>query len=210
MLEQLFGSKARVKLLKLFFSNPEKYYFLRQLARDLKLQLNSVRREIENLENLGIIMQVDYSAPKAGQTEKTPPDKEKTLLPDDQKKILKKFYIINADFVLYQELRTLFIKSQFLLERKFIERVQEIGKLRYFALTGYFVGNDGMTTDILAVGSINRQKLAVMIKQFEKEINHEINYTVMNYQEFKYRKDITDRFLYNILENKKIIIINKL
>jgi predicted ArsR family transcriptional regulator len=54
MLSKLFGSKARVKLLKIFLSYPEKRFYIRQLARDLKLQVNSVRRELDNLEKIRI------------------------------------------------------------------------------------------------------------------------------------------------------------
>ena len=59
MLEQLFGSKTRVKLLQLFLNNPKKDYYLRQLAREIKGQLNSVRREVNNLEKIGIIVAQD-------------------------------------------------------------------------------------------------------------------------------------------------------
>ena len=56
MLEKLFGSKSRVKILKLFLLHPNQSFYIRQLARDLKLQLNSVRRELENLEKFGLLI----------------------------------------------------------------------------------------------------------------------------------------------------------
>ena len=55
MLGKLFGSKARVKILKLFLLHPDQKYYIREIARDLKLQLNSVRRELENLEAFGLL-----------------------------------------------------------------------------------------------------------------------------------------------------------
>jgi len=55
MLEQLFGSKTRVMLLRLFLNNPEKFYFVRELTRSLETHLNSIRRELSNLESIGII-----------------------------------------------------------------------------------------------------------------------------------------------------------
>ena len=56
MLGKLFGSNTRVKILKLFLFNFYKKYYIRQLARDLGLQLNSVRRELENLEKFGLLI----------------------------------------------------------------------------------------------------------------------------------------------------------
>ena len=53
--EKLFGSKTRAKLLRLFFENPEKSFYVREMTRVLDEQLNSVRRELLNLENIGVI-----------------------------------------------------------------------------------------------------------------------------------------------------------
>ncbi len=58
-LEQLFGSRTRVKLLKLFLNSPEKMFFVREIARAINSQINSVRRELLNLKDLGIIKEVE-------------------------------------------------------------------------------------------------------------------------------------------------------
>src|ERR1700689_5193482 len=55
MIEQLFGSKTRVKLLQLFYSNPNRSFFVREITRKIDEQINSVRRELSNLLNIGII-----------------------------------------------------------------------------------------------------------------------------------------------------------
>src|ERR1700730_18601016 len=55
MVEQLFGSKTRVKLLQLFYSNPNRSYFVREITRKIDEQINSVRRELSNLLSIGII-----------------------------------------------------------------------------------------------------------------------------------------------------------
>ena len=199
MLEQLFGSKTRVQLLRLLLNNPHQPFYLRELARQLKTQLNSIRREVSNLEALGIVRVA--TAPAAE--------------PSDQpaKKIAKsskKYYLVDTGFTLYPELRALVIKAQLLLEQDFVREIEKSAKVKLFVLTGIFVGLEQSATDILLVGSINRHHLAALIKRFEKELSREINYTVMSPQEFKYRQDITDRFLYDILEAKKITIINEL
>ena len=192
MLEHLFGSKTRVQLLRLLLNNPQQPFYLRELTRQLKTQLNSVRREVSNLESLGIVTVV--AAP--GQT--------------NQKKSNKKFYLVNTNFTLYPELKALILKAQLLLEQNFVQEIERSAKVKLFILTGTFVGMDQAPTDMLLVGSINRRRLAALIRRFEKELSHEINFTVMSLQEFKYRQDITDRFLYDILEAKKIVIIDEL
>lgn len=210
-LEQLFGSKTRVKLLRLFLNNVNKFYFVREVAREVNSQINSVRRELLNLKTLGIINEIKmpkeiYLLPKS--------DKQNKFLGDfkkiKQKDVLKKFFQVNTDFILFSELKALLLKADFLLEKKFVKAVQEIGNVDYFVLTGNFVGLPEIPVDLFLVGRFNRRKLSRLIKKFEKDFGREINYTVMSRQEFKYRKDITDRFLYDILENKKIVMVNEL
>ena len=55
MIEQLFGSKTRVKLLQLFYSNTNRSYYVREITRKIDEQINSVRRELSNLLSIGII-----------------------------------------------------------------------------------------------------------------------------------------------------------
>src|ERR1700754_4198032 len=56
MVEQLFGSKTRVKLLQLFYSNPNRSFYVREITRKIDEQINSVRRELSNLLSIGIIV----------------------------------------------------------------------------------------------------------------------------------------------------------
>jgi len=183
MLEQLFGSRTRVKLLRLFLANPGKLYFVREITRKVEERINSVRRELKNLSDLELVVSHDK----------------------DQ----KKYYKANENFILYPELKSLILKSQVILEKKLVSDIGALGNIQYMVLTGFFMGMKDQTTDILVVGKVNRRKLDLLVKRFEKFFNHEINYTAMTAKEFKYRRDLTDRFLYDILENKKIVMIDK-
>jgi len=187
MLEKLFGSKSRVKLLKLFLLNPGEKFFVRQLSRDLNLQLNSVSRELDNLEKFEIIIS---NSGKKGKRE-------------------KKYYQANTCFVLFEEIKALIIKAQILYKKDFIEKVQKIGKIKLLILTGIFANNSDAKVDILIVGRVNKTKLLEIIKELETEIGKEINFTLMDSKEFKYRRDVTDMFLYEIFEGKKIVVINE-
>ena len=52
MLERLFSSRARVKLLELFLLHPEREIHVREICRITGLNINAVRRELANLEGL--------------------------------------------------------------------------------------------------------------------------------------------------------------
>ena len=183
-------------------NNPSQPYYLRELARKLKTQLNSVRREVNNLEKIGVVKLVKLASVQS-ETKKA---KSKKLRTQGS----KKYFLTDADFILYPELKALLLKAQLLLERSFVGKIEKMSQIRLFILTGIFVGIEGFVTDLLLVGAVNRKKLAKIVREFEKELNHSINYTVMSSPEYKYRQDITDRFLYDILEGRKIVIIDKL
>ncbi|MBU1350050.1 hypothetical protein KKH19_03015 [Patescibacteria group bacterium] len=196
MLNKFFGSNTRVQILKLFLLHPDQKYYLRQLARDLKLQINSVNRELKNLEKFGLLMRSSNNNDQNGNSK--------------QKNIKRKYYKVNQEFVLFEEIKILIIKAQILYEKNFIDKLKKTGKFKFLALTGFFVNNQDSLTDLLIVGKMNKKKLLKVIKNLEKELNKNINFTLMDVNEFKYRKDITDVFLYNILEGKKIVILDLL
>src|SRR4051812_37894543 len=55
MIDTLFGSKTRVKLLYLFLNNPSRAFYVREITRRVDEQINSVRRELANMLNVGVI-----------------------------------------------------------------------------------------------------------------------------------------------------------
>lgn len=223
MLGKLFGSNARVKILKLFLLNPDEKYYIRQIARDLGLQLNSVRRELENLEEFGLLNsnpspEKSFQEPLDDDSfiqtiqdvkfEKGKKKNKKTTVVEQ--KTDKKYFQVNKNFVLFEEIKSLIIKSQVLYEKDFIKKIEKIGKTKLLILTGFFVNKMEMSVDLFLVGRINKIKFLQLIKNLQKEIGREINYTIMDFSEFKYRRDITDIFLYEILESKKIIVLDEI
>ncbi|MEA1962820.1 MAG: hypothetical protein U9M94_01115 [Patescibacteria group bacterium] len=217
MLSKLFGSTARVKILKLFLLHPNEKYYIRQLARDLSLQLNSVRRELDNLETFGILtsnlIDADNKNEELTSVEefltysKTETRKEKK---NNNNKSDKKYYQVNTNFVLHEEIRALIVKAQLLYEKDFVEKLQIAGRPKLLILTGLFVNDDNAQVDLLVVGRLNKSKLIKQINNLEKELGLEVNFTIMDLKEFKYRRDITDVFLYEILEGKKLVVIDEL
>lgn len=207
MLEKLFGSRARVKLLKLFLLNPKEKYYIRQLARKLDVQLNSVRRELENLEKFGLLVSnMSSQAPK----DETRLAEAAPAAGKDNNKQEKKYFQANPNFVLYEEIKALIVKAQILYEKDFISKLQGAGKIKLLILTGLFVNNFDAATDLLIVGKIDKEKFLKLISELERDLGKEINFTLMDEKEFKYRKDITDVFLYEILEGRRMMIVDEL
>jgi len=193
-IEQLFGSKTRARLLGLFLENPEQSFFVRELTRKIDAQLNSVRRELQNLIELGLV--VESVNQETG--------KSKALSER------KKFYLVNTNFLLFHDLRNLFRKIQILLKQSLVQEIQSRGDVDLLVFTGRFVDNQEVQTDILIVGAIDQKALQKIVSEFESELGYEINYTLMTKDEFNYRRQITDRFLFAILGGEKVVMVDKL
>lgn len=184
MLEQLFGSRTRVKLLRLFLTNPAVPFFVREISRKVDEQLNSVRRELANLARLGIV--------------------EATEERD------KKYYRLNTRFILAAELKAVILKSQLLMEQDLIRRIKEIGKIKYLSLTGIFTNAKQASTDILIVGKVDRGLLVREIERFQREVGKEINYTLLSAREYNERKGLGDKFLLSILNSPQMVVLDEL
>lgn len=194
MLEHIFGSKTRVKLLNIFFSSPERSFYVRELARAAETQLNAVRREIANLLLVGVIVPV-------------PPGE---TVSDDFGTERSKYYKLDASSLIFPELKALLLKAKMLEEQEFIEEMKrKAGDVSFFLLTGVFTDAKDVGTDILLVGTVKPVVVAKIVKEFEKVMGSPLRYTVMESKEFVERREIGDKFLYNIFEAKHMVVVNK-
>jgi len=184
MLDNLFGSRTRVKLLKLFLTSNDKRFYVREITRLINERLNSVRRELLNLQKLGLIKMAATSQ--------------------------KKYYFLDDNFLLVNELKALFVKSLMLLERNLINKIKSLKGLRYLALMGFFVKDEQQDIDLLIIGNLSRKRLSKVIKSLEVNFDQEFRYTYFTSEEFKYRQAVSDKFLLNVLNVKKIVVIDKL
>lgn len=195
MLEHLFGSNTRLQLLRIFYGHPDRAFFVRELTRLAEIQLNAVRRELANLENLGIIEQVE-----AGHSKEEEVGTERS-----------KYYRLKPDYYLFDELHSLLNKTQVLEEKNFLEILRKkAGDLKLMILTGFFTSASEVDTDILLVGDLKQVTVAKVIKDFEKFLNRSIRYTLMTKKEFTERKEIGDKFLYSIFEAKHNLVVDEI
>ncbi len=196
MLEHLFGSRTRVKLLTLFLRHQDEKLFVREITRRVGTQINAVRRELSNLLRLGLIKEVVVEG-ESDEGHKRPGLK-------------RKYYMVDRSFLLLSEISALVVKAQVLLEQQLDQEILKMGDVRYLALLGAFLGNTQGPVDVFVVGSVDQEEMKALMAETEKELGFEINFSVMTLEEFHYRKDITDRFLYAILESPKNVVVDRL
>lgn len=193
MLNRLFGSRSRVKLLKLFFSNPEKVFFVREISRLTSERINSVRRELDNLMKCGLVKEtkeanIDDKGAK-GATQ-------------------RKYYALDNTSAIFSELKSLILKSKMAREKKLFDSLLKKGRVKKLYLYGIFVDDDKAPIDVFIVGSIANRTISAFMAELQKTIGQRVRYTVMKNTEFNLRNDISDRFLVDLAGRKKIVIID--
>ena len=193
-LEQIFGSRIRVRLLRLFLEHPDQKFYVREITRCTRSHLNSVRRELANLTKVGLVHIFEDGLSPAARGNG----------------LYRKYYAVNPSCVIFQELRALLIKGQLFLQEELKRHLASAGAIRYLALMGFFVDQAGAPTDLLLVGRMRKKKCEKLIRDFEEEFGRTINYTILSLKEYKDRKEMMDRFLYNLLEAKKLVLVDAL
>ncbi|HOX61094.1 MAG TPA: hypothetical protein PLV72_03755 [Candidatus Magasanikbacteria bacterium] len=198
MLEYLFGSKTRFKLLKIFFREPIERYFVRQLGRLTETQINAVRRELDLLLRSGIISEVELV------------ESERRSKNASAGGSLRKYYTLNVGSTIYPELRDLLLKDQLIGERQFVAELKEKGgEIDLIVLSGRFTGDKTAKTDILLVGAVREGVVEKIVSQAEKDLGFEVRYTIFSKEEFSDRRRMMDKFLYSIFEADHLIIEDK-
>ncbi|HVS58295.1 MAG TPA: transcriptional regulator [Candidatus Saccharimonadales bacterium] len=188
MVEQLFGSKTRVKLLQLFYSNPNRSFYVREITRKIDEQINSVRRELSNLLNIGIIVS----------------DTNNNRL----------YYEVNQKYEFYEPLAAIFggkIKAAKSAKTTSGPKdpFKALGHVELALYTGQFTRDESAGIDMLLVGDINPNALQKYIADLEEKEGKDIRYTAMKLDDFMYRRQIKDRFVAQILQAKKQVLVDE-
>ncbi len=188
MIEQLFGSKTRVKLLQLFYSNPNRSFYVREITRKIDEQINSVRRELANLLSIGII---------SSETTNN-----------------RLYYEVNQTYEFYDPLSRIFGGGVVAAETGAAKEaestgIKALGNVELAVYTGQFTRDETAGLDILIVGDVNPTKVSKFVAETEAKEGKELRYAVMPVSEFEYRHQVKDRFLANLLAAKKQVIIDK-
>ena len=198
ILENLFDSLIKVRLLKIFLRNPDQSFQVKEIAKKIKTESRLVKKQVQGLFEISFLKQrvVKKSANRSGK-------KKNGLTPGV-------YYSIDRNFEFYNELASLVLKSSPASKDKILKNLQKLGRIKLALISGVFLNVENTRTDLLIIGDVNKKKLATFLSNFEAEIGKEITYSVMNIKEFNYRHSMFDRFIFDILEGPHEKLINKL
>lgn len=183
MLKDLMVSKVRVKLLQTFLYQPDEIFYVRQLVRKIKEEINAVRRELGRMEKTGMVKK----EPRGNRL----------------------YYFFNREYPLYEDLLSMVNKTTG-LGKELIKNKSKLGRVKLIMFSGRFARRLPLEeggVDLLIVGEIEMQTLTKLVRAEEAKLNREINYTVMTKDEFNFRKKRRDPFLQGILLGSRIMIV---
>ncbi len=184
MLEELFVSRVRVKLLQLFLGNPQDSLFhVREIVRRVSEEINAVRRELARMEKFGMVV--------------------------SEWRANRRLYRFRKDYLFYKELLSLVAKTTG-LGGSLIKNRAKLGKIKFAFVSTRFIKGVSYNTedvDVLVVGSIVLPELQAIIADEQAKKETEINYSFMDEAEFKFRVKRRDPFILRVLTQPKVMLL---
>jgi hypothetical protein len=187
-LEFLFGSRIRWRLIKFFMLHEKVALNALEIIERNKMEAKTSREEAKKVLAQLVNAKFLYS---------------RTI-----KK--QKAYFLNTKYSFYNELKWLVVKSNIYPQCEQLNRVKNLGEVKLGLVSGIFINNKKSKTDLfLVVDNLSRAKLKHLIEDLETEMGQEINYSLMNLEEFRYRIKMFDKFVLELLEQPHEIIVNE-
>ncbi|MDP3762929.1 MAG: hypothetical protein Q8Q97_02555 [bacterium] len=200
ILDKLFGSGARVKIMRFFLASPYDVFPPADAAKILRLPKAKVRREAKALLGMKFLRK------SVKETEFISAGTKRL------KKLREPGFALNNIFPYARELKALLVDASPISRELLQKRFRRLGKkVNLVLLAGFFVGGKDEGIDILVVGdNIQRSRVEKLIGKIEAEVGKELKYSLLSTEEFKYRQSMYDKFLRDILEGEHEKLINNL
>lgn len=183
-LAKLFGSAARVKLLRLFLFNKEVPFTTAEIASRAKLDAAAVRRETTALIAAGFLKK------RAGSQTR---------------------YQLNPKFEHFAALDSFIRETTIAHPELIVSALKKSGNLRLVALTGFFTSMSEPPVDLLIVGdTVNERLLSQAIHALEAEFGREIRYASFTTADFRYRLGVYDRLLRDVFDYPHRLLLDRI
>lgn len=190
MIDSLFGSKTRVKLLGLFMNNPERSFYVREITRNINEQINSVRRELANLVEIGVVTRDSVDN--------------------------RLYYKADVNFRYYHALREMFANETEVVRGPKVEvdawaaKFAAIKGIKEVIFAGALVYESASPLDLIVAGdpTMDQSKVRALIKALEKGLDTQLNYSILDTEDLYYRLSIRDRFVLDVLESKHTVVLD--
>lgn len=201
VLSALFGSSARVKILRLFLSNLDTCYTAAEIATQSKVHPQTTRKELSLFARIGLIKkQQCYRVVTTGRGKHKKETKKK--VPG---------FTVDRTFGDLLVLRNFILQIAPTNDQGIVKKVSTAGRVTLLAISGVFIQDPDSRIDILIVGdAMKESRLKSAIRDLEAHIGHELRYAAFSTADFTYRLGVYDRLIRDILDYPHQIIVDKL
>lgn len=177
-------TKNQILILELFFKNPEKSYYLRELGRIINKEPGVFQNDINKLAEKGIL--------------------------NSEYRAKSRFFSLNKNHPLYKELKSIFFKTVG-AEGRLKETLKDIKGIKMAFVFGSFAKKDEDSfsdIDLMLIGKVFEKELIPSIVKLEKKLEREINYHIFSSSDFAKKVKEKNSFIKNILAGPKIFLIS--
>jgi len=210
ILSKLFGSPARVKIIRLFLLNTEDAFENSDVVQKSKVAASVARKELTMLSKVGFINKKSFF--------KEIPAKTKNLTRRSGAKVVgkprkKRVYgwQLNSEFPLLHALHNLLINTEPLGRQEIVGKLKKCGNVKLVVVSGVFIQNPDSRVDMLIVGDrLKKGAIENTLRVLESEVGKDISYTSLETPEFRYRMSVYDKFIRDILDYPHVKILDKL
>ena len=182
-ISKIFKSKTRKELFRLYFTNPEQEYYLRELERILRTPVSMIRKELTRLEEDGLFL--------------------------SRKRGNLMYYLLDQSYPLFEELKSIVFKTIGIQGsiRKILGRMKGVEVAFIYGSFAKYEETGRSDIDLLIIGKIDESRLLREINKLEKVLKREINYSIFQRDEFKHKTKEGDPFIADLLKNPKIFLV---
>ncbi|OGG87785.1 hypothetical protein A2592_02025 [Candidatus Kaiserbacteria bacterium RIFOXYD1_FULL_42_15] len=191
----LFGSQARVKLLRFFLFNPSKEFTFDDISKRARLVRRTARTEISALEKAGVIVRRTMYVPIDGKTKKM--------------KVLG--FALDKSFPELQALQTFLFETAPIDGKNLLAHLRKAGTIDFLVVAGVFVREFEQQLDVLiAMKKFSQAKVEKAIRALESEIGVEIRFAVMANEDLLYRVGMYDKLTRDLFDYKHQVLVDKI
>lgn len=194
----IFGSEARVRIIRLFLFNTEIFFDINTISSKSKVNKRILKREISTLLKSGLLKEKDISKVIQNKRGKS-------------RKVKIHTYYLNQGFAYITALKQLLIKTKMIDGGEIVRRLSKSGKLKLVIIAGVFTQDKDSRADMLVVGNnISKSALTNAVKSIEAELGCELVYVYFETPDYQYRLGMYDKLVRDILDYPHHILLDKI
>ncbi len=191
----LFGSQARVKLLRFFLFNPSKEFTFDDISRRARLVRRTARTEVTALERAGVIKKKQIYVQKEG----------------SDKKVRTEGYGLNKKFTELQALQTFLFETAPINGKTVASHLRKAGPLDFLCVAGVFVKDFEQRLDVLlAMKKLPEAKVENAIRALEAELGIEVRFAAFTTEDLLYRVGMYDKLIRDVFDYPHEVVVDKI